>query len=277
VTGTSIVWLNGSLVDATEAPISPFDHGLMVGDGVFETCKVIDGVAFALRRHLERLARSAAGLGLPLPSPDDLRAAADATIAANGEGVGRLRITVTGGSGPLGSGRGDGPPTVLVTTGPSAQWPPDTAVITVPWPRNERAATAGLKTTSYADNVVALARANECGAGEAIFPNTRGELCEGTGTNVFVGMGGRLLTPPLSSGCLAGITRELLLEITGAEEVALPVDELARADEAFLTSSTREVQPISSVDGRSLASHPGPLTSAAADAFAALVARTLDP
>jgi branched-chain amino acid aminotransferase len=92
-----------------------------------------------------------------------------------------------------------------------------------------------------------------------------------------VGVGGRLLTPPLSAGCLAGITRELVLEVTDAEEADLPLVDLAGAEEAFLTSSTRDVQPISAVDGTPLASCPGPLTTSAAEAFAALVARDLDP
>ena len=136
---------------------------------------------------------------------------------------------------------------------------------------------AGLKTTSYAENVVALAHATERGAGEALFANLAGNLCEGTGSNIFVGLGGRLVTPPLSSGCLAGITRELVLETTDAVEADVTMDDFAHADEAFLTSSTRDVQPISTVDGRALPECPGPLSMAATDAFAALLALTLDP
>ncbi|MGH9186037.1 MAG: aminotransferase class IV, partial [Acidimicrobiales bacterium] len=196
---------------------------------------------------------------------------------ANQPGVGRLRITVTGGVGPLGSGRGDNGPTVVVVTGPLAEWSPTTAVVTVPWPRNERSAIAGLKTISYGENVVALARAHELGASEAIFPNTIGNLCEGTGTNVFVGVEGRLVTPALSAGCLAGITRELLLELGLAEEADVPIAMLTVADEVFLTSSTREIQPVSTVDGNDLPACLGPLTRAAMDAFAKLVARDLDP
>ena len=118
--------------------------------------------------------------------------------------------------------------------------------VTVPWPRNERGALAGLKTISYGENVRALAQAKEAGAGEAIFPNTRGELCEGTGTNVFVVTGNVLRTPPEESGCLLGVTRALILELadrlsTRAEEVTLPISALATADEAFSSSSTREV------------------------------------
>ena len=161
---------------------------------------------------------------------------------------------------------------------PATVWEPETTAVTVPWPRNERSAVAGLKTTSYAENVVALAEARKVGATEAILPNTRGRLCEGTGTNVFVALGGRLLTPSLLSGCLAGITRELVLEaLPSSDEDDLPMEALAEADEVLLTSSTRDVQPLRMVDGRDLPGVDGPLYAEAAAAFAALQARTLDP
>ncbi|HYF46390.1 MAG TPA: aminotransferase class IV, partial [Acidimicrobiales bacterium] len=232
----------------------------------------------ALSRHLRRLRRSAAGLGLELDrSDEELATGVRDVIAANEPGVGRLRMTVTGGPGPLGSARGADGPTVVLATGPAGTWPPTAEVVVVPWPRNERSAVAGLKTTSYAENVVALAHATERGAGEAIFANLAGDLCEGTGSNVFVAVDGRLVTPPLSSGCLAGITRELLLEETDAVEADVTMDQFRAADEAFLTSSTRDVQPISAIDGTALPSCPGPLTRAAADAFTRLQERTLDP
>jgi branched-chain amino acid aminotransferase len=284
------VWIDGILCDEADARVSPFDHGLLTGDGVFETLKVYGGRAFATSRHLDRLAHSARGLGLAPPDPETMRAALDDVIAANGIDTGRLRITVTGGESPLGSDRGDGGPLVIVAGGPLSPWPATTDVVVVPWPRNERGALAGLKTTSYGENVVALAHAKERGAGEAIFGNLAGRLCEGTGTNVFVGRGGRLVTPPLSSGCLAGVTRALLLELgqggplSGlaptpfeAAEEDLDVSALAEADEAFLASTTREVQPIRAVDGHLLPDAPGPLTRAAAAAFAALTAANLDP
>jgi branched-chain amino acid aminotransferase len=272
------VWLNGALVDTEAASVSPFDHGLLTGDGVFETLKVYDGTPFAVRRHLERLAASAFGMGLTLPPVLTLQTAMEAVVAANGLRTGRLRITITGGPSPLGSDRGSAGPTVIVAGGPLPDWPASVDVAVVPWPRNERGALAGLKSISYGENVVALAHARRLGAGEAIFGNTVGQLCEGTGTNVFVGIGGRLLTPPLSSGCLAGVTRALLLESGVAAESDLPLSTLASADEAFLASTTREVQPISSVDGNALAGPcPGPLTQAAAAAFADLVTRSLDP
>ena len=274
----STIWLNGELFAGDRPAIKASDHGLLVGDGVFETAKVVDGEAFALTRHLARLRRSADGLGLALPrSDEELRTGVAEVIAANQPGVGRLRITVTGGPGPLGSARGDDGPTVVMATGPAGTWPPDAAVVVVPWPRNERSPVAGLKTTSYAENVVALAHATGQGAGEALFANLVGNLCEGTGSNIFVGLDGRLVTPPLSSGCLAGITRDLVLETTDAVEADVTMEDFARADEAFLTSSTRDVQPISTVDGQAVPHCPGPLSVAAAQAFAALLARTLDP
>ena len=113
------------------------------------------------------------------------------------------------------------------------------------------------------------------GASEAIFANTIGNLCEGTGTNIFVEYEGRLVTPPLSSGCLAGVTRALVVEAMAVEELDVPVEILQTTTEAFLTSSTRDVMPIDRIDDRSMV--PGPLTAAAMTAFADLVADSVDP
>lgn len=265
-------WVNGRLVDETDAVVSAFDHGLTVGDGVFETIKVIDGVPFALRRHLERLARSAAGMGLSAPDLDRARAACAAVVAQAPVGRHRLRVTYTAGVAPLGSGRGDGEPTFIVAIAAMGTWPQTTTIAVVPWPRNERGALTGLKTTSYGENVVALAHARRLGAGEAVFADTRGRLSEGTGSNVFVVVGRRLLTPALSSGCLPGVTRALLLEWTDASEADLPLEVLDEADEVFLASTTRDVQAVAAVarEGgvRSIAEAPGPVTREAAVAFA---------
>ncbi len=278
----SWAWLDGRVLPTQEATLPVVDHGLTVGDGIFETMKVVDGTPFALTRHLRRLRRSAAALALELSRTDeDLRSACDAVVAAAraaGAAVGRLRLTVTGGPGPAGSERGHAGPTLLLVTGPATAWPDTTAVATVPFTRNPTSGLAGVKSTSYAENVLALARAHEVGATEAIFADVHGRLSEGTGSNVFVGRDGRLLTPSLATACLAGITRELVLEVTDAEETdALSLDDLRRADEAFLTSSTRDVQAIATVDGIAVGTSTGPLTKAAAEAFAALQARTLDP
>lgn len=164
-----------------------------------------------------------------------------------------------------------------MAVGETSRRPDTTAVVTVPWTRNERSAVAGLKTTSYAENVVALARAHEHGATEALFGNTVGALCEGTGSNVFVVVDGQLHTPPLASGCLAGITRELVVEWTGAQETELPLDVLETAEEVFLTSTLRDVQAVHRVDGRELTGTPGPVTAKAMRVFDERAASDLDP
>jgi branched-chain amino acid aminotransferase len=273
------VWFNGSLCDDADVRLSPFDHGLLTGDGVFETLKVTGGKVFAVRRHYERLLVSAGGLGLAsgVPAEDVLRQAMAEVVAAGDVVEGRVRITITGGPSPWGSERGTSGPTVLVAATSMNPWPPTSDVVVVPWPRNERSALAGLKTISYGENVVALAYAREKGAAEALFANLAGNLCEGTGTNVFAVLDGRLVTPPLSSGCLAGVTRALVLETTDALEEDVHIDRLAAADEAFLTSTTRDIQPIHAVDGTLLAAAPGPVTLAAMAAFAALSAHDVDP
>ena len=112
---------------------------------------------------------------------------------------------------------------------------------------------------------------------DALFANLAGNLCEGTGTNVFLGLGGRLVTPPLSAGCLAGVTRDLVMELVDVVEDDIPMDALAGAEEAFLTSSTRDVQPIRTIDAAPLPKCPGPLTEGAGSAFRALMERDLDP
>ena len=262
-------WLNGQLLDDTSGDeeekrtigtaLSVTDHGFTVGDGVFESIKTLEGAPFALTRHLDRLARSATGLGLPEPDEAEARRGIDEVLAGTSDQLGRLRITYTAGPAPMGSGRGDGPATLVVAYSAIHKLPPTTTVVTVPWPRNERGATAGLKTTSYAENVIALARASERGATEAIFANTVGNLCEGTGSNVFYVVDGELRTPTLDSGCLAGVTRALVLEWCGGVEVDEPMSVLEQASEAFLVSTTRDVQTISRWDDRELPA-PGSVT-----------------
>ncbi|GAA0701309.1 aminodeoxychorismate lyase [Streptomyces cellulosae] len=271
------IWLDGALRDSESARVSVFDHGLTVGDGIFETVKAVGGRPFALTRHLGRLTHSARGLGLPDPDLDEVRRACAAVLEANPVPLGRLRLTYTGGHGPLGSDRGDKGPTLVVALGETTRRPDTTAVVTVPWTRNERGALTGLKTTSYAENVVALARAHEHGATEALFGNTVGQLCEGTGSNVFVVLDGEIHTPPLHSGCLAGITRQLVAEWTGAKETDLPLDVLREADEIFLTSTLRDVQAVHRVDDRELSGAPGPVTAKAMRIFDERSAADIDP
>jgi branched-chain amino acid aminotransferase len=273
-------WLNGDLLtDPTAGAVAVTDHGFTVGDGVFEAVKTLDGRPFALTRHLARLTRSAAGLGLPAPDLDAVRRGVEAVLSdgAERDPIGRLRITYTAGPHPMGSGRGGGPPTLVVAYSAIDVAAGSTSVVTVPWTRNEHGATAGLKTTSYAENVIALAHAAERGGTEAIFANTAGHLCEGTGSNVFYVVDEELRTPSLAAGCLAGVTRALVIEWCGAREVDEPLtDVVARASEAFLVSTTRDVQAIARWDDRDLPA-PGPVTKECAETWIAREAETMDP
>jgi branched-chain amino acid aminotransferase len=272
------VWFNGSVMtDPTAAALRVDDHGVTVGDGVFEAVKVVDGQPFALTRHLDRLVGSAAGLGLPEPDLATVREAVGAVL--EGQQVlplGRLRITWTAGPAPMGSGRGGGPPTLVVTAAPMEPAATSTSVVRVPWVRNERSAVAGLKTTSYAENVVALAYARERDASEAIFANTLGEVCEGTGSNLCYVVDGQARTPSLASGCLAGVTRALVIDWCGVVELDEPLSVLDEAEEVFLVSTTRDVQPVHRLDDRDLPA-PGPVTREAQRAWAEHAAGSLDP
>ncbi|MFF5440405.1 aminotransferase class IV [Streptomyces achromogenes] len=271
------IWLDGGLREAETARVSVLDRGLTVGDGVFETVKTVHGRPFALTRHLDRLTRSARVLGLPDPDHDEIRRACTAVLEANPMPLGRLRITCTGGRGPLGTGPGGHGPTLVVAVAETTRRPDSTAAVTVPWTRNERGALAGVKSTSYAENLVALDRARRLGASEALLGNTAGLLCEGTATNVFVVLDGEIHTPPVTSGCLPGITRALVVEWTGARETDLPLDVLQRADEVFLTSSLRDVQALHRVDGRELPGVEGPVTAEAMRVFGERSGQDPDP
>jgi branched-chain amino acid aminotransferase len=278
------VWFNGVLREADRVSLSPFDHGVTVGNGVFETLIAYEGMPFAFRRHHERLTRSAAVMGLSVPVAGILRDAVEAVIGANAlqETPARVRITVTGGPSPLGSERGTAGTTVMVAATPAPFMGDAEDVWVVPFTRNENGALAGVKSTSYGENVVSLSHAKDRGAGEAVLGNTKGDLCEGTGTNVFLVDEDGVVTPPLKSGCLAGVTRALVLELCEREgiparEETLPLEALRLAREAFLTSTTREVQPISSVDGMAMLAVPGEMTERLAKAFRDLVEEDMDP
>ena len=282
---TLVVWAGGRLRAPEEALITAGDHGLTVGDGVFETLEVVDGRAFALTRHLRRLAYSAARIGMAPIDMDDLRTGIG-TVLAEADGLTRVRITVTSGPGPMSSARGEGPHTVVVvaTDAPALT---ECRAVRVPWRRNERSPLAGVKSTSYAENVVMMEFARSHGADEALMANTHGHLCEGTASNVLVEIDGEIVTPPLAAGCLAGITRGLALEwgadagipirAAGVGELGMGVLDAALEGKAFLavTSSTRRVQPLASLDGVELAT--GPLLARLSEAFDARAARDSDP
>jgi branched-chain amino acid aminotransferase len=278
----SCVWLNGHMEPSAQARISPWDVAFLVGCGAFETLRAYGGKPFAITRHWRRLDRSCAVLGLRPPTLEQFASAMIETLNANKLLEARVRFTVSGGDVPSGLASAHGDGVFICTAIPAAPTKEAEAVVMNPWPRNERGALAGAKTVSYAENVVALNRARCNGAGEAIFANTRDELCEGAASNVFVVRGGQLHTPPLSSGCLAGVTRELTLEVCRTHgipvsEESLPATALVGADEAFLTSSMREVQAIASVDGKPLSQPVGPLTRRVAGLFREFVASHADP
>lgn len=285
------VWVNGSLVEGRPS-FDALDHGITVGDGAFETAKVVDGVLFAPDRHHDRMDRSLAGLGLPPLDRSRVQQGIDAVLGVAPMAFGRLRYTVTAGPGPLGSDRLQGSATYLVTAIEQDPPPPVATVAVVPWTRNERGALAGLKTTSYAENVVALAAAKRLGATEALLASTAGYLCEGTGTNVFVVLDGVVMTPSLEDGPLAGVTRGLVIEWLRAEglevvEDHLPMTLLNDADEVWLTSSVRDVSAVTRIEvapsaqtvggmplpappvtPRLLGDGPGPVALLARDVFA---------
>lgn len=270
-------WCNGELVEPRSPALSVLDHGLVVGDGVFEAVKVVDNTPFALTRHLRRMTRSARGLGLPEPDQDMVRHAIKLTMADQDLLRGLIRITYTAGISPVGSARDPSAvPSLVVIAKDRPMASRRTSIVTVPWTRNEQGALCGLKTTSYGENVRALAYAEQRDASEAIFANTLGSLCEGTGTNVFCVFDGIVTTPPLSSGCLAGITRELVIEWTDVHERDISMKEFAKADEVFLTSTTRDVQAVKRLDGKSLGKKQ-PVTKAVAEAWARREPRDLDP
>ncbi|NOX29199.1 MAG: 4-amino-4-deoxychorismate lyase [Actinobacteria bacterium] len=276
------MWIDGALTPAADARISAVDHAITVGDGVFETVPLNNGTPFALGRHLARLRRSAEQVALDILWTDaEIRKAIE-SVAGTRDGLARLRITLTGGDSPLSSSRGSGQSRLIIATGPRLAATSTADVVTVPWTRNERGALAGVKSTSYGENVRSLRVAVRSGATEAIMANTQDQLCEGTGSNIVIEFQGRLVTPPLSSGCLAGVTRQLVLEValeSGAPiaEFDVPFSALRHTTEAFLTSSTRDVQPIATIDGKALRSAPGPLTSPIAAAFARLRSSKTDP
>lgn len=268
----------GSLVGPEGAVVSIMDHGFTVGDGVFETMKVTKEGAFAMTRHLDRLVASSKAMGAALPDVVHVREACEAVIAANRSELGelaRLRITWTSGSAPLGSDRVDADPTLVIATMAQKPWPATTSAISIPHIRNPRSLIAGVKTTSYGENVVALMKAHQAGASEAIIGTTDDRLCEGTGSNVVIVRDGIAMTPSLDSGCLAGITRALAVEWLDIVEQDIAFNDLAKADEVLILSSTRDIHPVTMLDGRDVAA--GPVGRELSEAFRARAAQVIDP
>lgn len=266
--------INGTVVPAEQARVPVLDTGFTFGDGVYETLRTYAGRPFELGRHLGRLRASAARLGIDLPLPDgELRERLRALLerAANDESFIRLIVTRGVGDCSYHFERVQGPTVVMFVRPHEA--PPesvysdglDVAIVSVR--RNHpQALDPAIKSINLLNNVLAVREAQARGAAEAILLNQRGEVAEGASSNLFVVHAGRVSTPPLDAGILAGITRDLVVELGPAaghpaHERRLSLEDLLAADEAFLTSSLKEVAPIRSIDGRPVGDgRPGPVT-----------------
>ena len=259
------LYLNGAIVAAEQAALSPADRGFTLGDGLFETIKARQGRPLRLDAHLARLAGGAAILRLPLP---DGRAWLDHAIAAvldaNGLADSAMRLTISRGPGPRGLLPPDPcTPTIVVTAGPlPAQPGPARAVVARNVRRNASSPLSRCKALSYLDNVLARFEAEERGADDALLLNTDGRLAESTIANLFVvGDDGILSTPPLSDGALPGVRRAEVLRGMVALERGIAVAELMSAREAFLTNAL-SVRPLVAVDGQPIGDgQPGPLST----------------
>lgn len=266
--------IDGTVVPGEEAKVSAFDNGFAFGDSVYETLRTYAGRAFTLGRHLARLRKSAGRLGFEIPQPDgELRARVIAVLAAAGNAESYLRLIVSRGKGDLSYNfdRIKGP-TVVMLVKPFEEFSErhfteGIPVALVSIRRNpKRSLDPAIKSSNLLNNLLATMEAQRAGAFEAILLNERDEIAEGAGSNVFVGKAGRLRTPPLDAGILAGITRDLVLELAhtlGIEVRQEPLrpDDLFGADEAFITSTLKEVTPIARVGERTIgAGKPGELT-----------------
>ncbi len=275
--------VNGSVVPAEEARVSVLDNGFTFGDAVYETLRTYQGRPFELRRHLSRLRASAARLGFAIP-PDDAELGRQLDVlldrAKNSESY--IRLIVSRGVGDISYhfDRVVGPTIVMVVKPldpfPAAAYREGIDVAVVRIRRNHPSALdPAIKSCNLLNNILAIREAQDRGAEEALLLNERGELAEGASTNVFVVKDGSVRTPPLAAGILAGITREVLFGLIeglglSLREETIPLEALFGADEAFVTSSTREAMPIRSVDGRPLGDgRPGPVTSRVIAAFRA--------
>ena len=262
-----ILFLNGAFLPEEQAMIAASDRGFLLGDGVFETLRVRNGLPFQWAEHLGRLERGAALLRLALArSLDQLRTDTAELIRRNRFRDGALRITLTRGPGPRGySITGAGPPTLMMALhpapAPGSTPPSGERLVTSSFRMAAGDPLAAVKTTSKALWIVARAEAEERGADEALLLNTDGCLAEATAANLFWIERGAVVTPPVSAGLLPGITRDLVLEMArafglSAEERNAPPRALLEAEGVFLTLSTRGIVPVSSLDGRSLGVSP---------------------
>jgi branched-chain amino acid aminotransferase len=247
--------LDGTVMPAEEARIPATDEGLLRGDGVFEVIRLYRGRPFALDDHLDRMRRSAHNLRLPVDL-DAVRADVEALLAQAGEVDAALRVLCTRGGRRLG------------IVEPVKQRPAQLALATVTYAPSR--ILDGVKSLSYAGNMLAGRLAVERAADEALLVTPHGRVLEGPTNSFFCSFDGEtLVTPPLEDHVLDSITRRRLLTVAPAREAAIALDDLARAREAFMASTLLEVHPVRSIDGAALPAAPGPLTQAAAGALRA--------
>jgi branched-chain amino acid aminotransferase len=252
--------LDGQVSPVDEVRIPVTDEGLLRGDGAFEVIRLYAGRPFALRDHLDRLRHSCDGLRLEADH-DALEAELATLLEASGPVDGLLRIVLTRG------GRR------ILMVEPLPQRPPSARVATVTYAPNR--ILDGLKTLSYAGNMLAGRIAKEQGFDESLFVTPHGRVLEGPTWTFFWVEGGKLFTPPLEDRLLASITRARLLEECEVSQCSCTLDDVRAAEEAFIASSVREVMPISVIDDIELPSAPGPVTLEAHALFQARVEREL--
>ena len=263
----------GCPLEPGEATVSVFDRGFLYGDSVYETLRTAGGHALEMTRHLDRLRRSAAGIGLEIPFADAaLRAAIAETHAATGNADSYVRVMVTRGAGPLQLDPRVSASPLLVILVQELKLPTPTLYETGLSVRivdvhkiSARSLDPSLKTGNYLNSIQALRQAAASAAEDAIMCNAAGHVAEGATSNVFMVKEGRVITPSLATGLLEGITRALVIRLAGdlgvacSEGVVWP-HELRAADELFLTSSVRGLMPVTTLDGEPLGQGPGPLT-----------------
>lgn len=249
---------NHQIYSASDRLLAPCQAGLLTGWGVFSTLRVTDGVLFAFERHWARIARDAARLHVPLPcDADTARRSLLRLVAANDAQESTLRVAILRNTGGMWSVPLEGaPPSDLIAlTADTKAWHRGVKLDYVVQARHAACEFTGAKSLSWAANLVWLEEAQTRGFDEVVLLNERGEVAECTSANIFIAVGNTVYTPPLDSGCLPGVTRELLLEeirVPGypvIEKTLLPAD-LEAADEVFITSTTRDLLPVGEIAGK---------------------------
>ncbi|MSV29498.1 MAG: class IV aminotransferase [Bryobacterales bacterium] len=255
---------NENVCEASEKSLSTGQTGLLTGWGVFSTIRVMDGVLFAWERHWARMTRDARLLRVPMPADANaVETKLYQLIEANGAANSTLRLSVVRNAGGIWTGPDSGRECDLIAfTASTKVWGAGVRLTYVPQARHAACVFAGTKILAWAMNLTWLEQAQSRGFDEALLLNERGEVSECTSANIFIAEGNQAYTPPLASGCLPGITRELLLgEIHVAgyrvnEKTLFPAD-LEGADEVFITSTTRELLAVNDIDGRPIRNHGG--------------------